>query len=123
MGGSLVKGDWIGVSEDDSGDTILIRHPHVKLVKPLKISINFDQVEEVPVLTTDEIDKTDPNSRNKLVGYCEMDDHYTYYDQRVQDGKCEKCGGAFSNWIGFQYESQRTFKYTTAKKRKRPKGK
>lgn len=121
MSGSLVKGDWIGVN--DEGETLLVRHPHVSLFEPIKITIDYSKLEEVKVLTTDEMDKTTSEERSKLVGYCENDDEYTHFDMETDGAVCRICGGKFSNWVGFQIESERTFNYFTAKKKKKPKGK
>ena len=125
MGPTLQKGDWVGVDFGDGDDKsiYLVRHPHVLIKEPIKVGLDMNKVEVVDVPSTDDMDHTDQDSRNKLVGYCEDDDCYTYYDKRESEEVCEKCGGPFSHWVGFQIESQRTFKQSTAKNKKKPKGK
>ena len=46
---------------------------------------------------------------NKVVGYCENCDHWTKINLYFDDKKCELCGGAFSNRVGYQITTQRTF--------------
>lgn len=123
MGGSLVKGDWITIEHTDKDGNLLIRHPHAVLKEPIKVTLDFSKLEKVEVLTTDEMDKTTPEERDKLVGFCEDDDEYTHFNASTDEPVCRICGGGFSNWVGFQVESERTFNYATAKKKKRPKGK
>lgn len=123
MGGSLIKGDWITVEQTDKDGFILVRHPHAVLQEPVKVSLDLSKLEEIKVRTTDEMDKTTPKERNELVGYCETDDEYTHYDKSTDKAVCKICGGKFSNWVGFQVESERTFNYSSAIKKTWPKGK
>lgn len=51
----------------------------------------------------------DREAGKNLVGYCEADDHYTYFNTDREPAACEKCGGKFSNKVGFQLTTQRTF--------------
>lgn len=65
---------------------------------------------------------TDREAAKNLVGYCEHDDHYTYFNTTTDPNQCEKCGGKFSTKIGFQLTTQRTFnsdKMSTTQKQER----
>lgn len=123
MGSSLKLGDWITIEHTVKNRDLLIRHPHVFLKEPIPVKLVYSKLETVNVRTTDEIDSTTQEERNKLVGYCERDDEFTHYDARTDKTVCPKCGDNFSHWQGFQVTTERTFNYTLAKKKKRPKGK
>ena len=71
------------------------------------------------VPTTDEMDSTTPEERNALVGYCENDEEWFKFTRGVHFERCPKCKSAFSNRVGFQLISQRTFTETKAKKKRR----
>lgn len=63
-------------------------------------------------LTTDEMDKTTPEERRKLVGFCDRDQEwYKFVDdpENPDSRKCPDCGGIPSTRIGFQLTTQRTF--------------
>lgn len=68
--------------------------------------------------TTDEMDKTTPEERNALVGYCSNHEEWFKFTRGVHIERCPKCKGAFSNEVGFQIISQRTFTPTKQKKKR-----
>lgn len=51
----------------------------------------------------------DREAGKNLVGYCEADHWYTYFNTENDPAACEKCGGKFSSKVGFQLTTQRTF--------------
>lgn len=59
--------------------------------------------------TTDEMDHTTPEDRHALVGYCESDQQWYKFIDGEGKRVCPDCGGKFSNRVGFQITSQRTF--------------
>lgn len=44
-----------------------------------------------------------------LMGFCEKCDHWTAFHKVDWLKGCEKCGGVWSNRIGYQVTTQRTF--------------
>lgn len=54
---------------------------------------------------------------DKLVGYCEHCDHWTYFDKEEQSNGCEECGGDFSSRQGYQITTERTFNPAATRKR------
>ena len=69
------------------------------------------------VPTTDEMDSTTPEDRNKLVGHCENHQEWFHFTRGVHHERCPKCKTGFSKRIGFQLYSQRTFTDIVAKKK------
>lgn len=63
--------------------------------------------EAVP--TTDQMDKTTPEERNKLLGFCDHCKHWYKFTRGTDKETCPKCGGNHSVKIGFQLISQRSF--------------
>ena len=53
----------------------------------------------------------DREAGKNLVGYCENDDHYTFFNTDRDPQQCERCGGKFSSKVGFQLTTQRTFNH------------
>ena len=51
----------------------------------------------------------DRAAAKELVGYCEKDNWYTYFNTETDPAACEKCGGKFTHKVGFQLTTQRTF--------------
>lgn len=69
-------------------------------------------LERLIVVTTDEMDYTTLEERNKLVAFCENCEEWWKFTHNPADKdfpNCPKCGGKKSAQIGFQIISQRTF--------------
>lgn len=73
------------------------------------------KIDRVP--TTDEVDSITPEERNALVGYCDRCEEWFRFTRGVHYERCPKCKSNFSNAVGFQLITQRTF--TDSKKKKR----
>ena len=61
---------------------------------------------------TDEMDKTTPEERRKLVGFCENHQEWYNFIDDPEDPSSRNhpdCGGKPSHRVGFQVISQRTF--------------
>ena len=69
--------------------------------------------------TTDEMDQTTPEERKALVGYCENDEEWFKFTRGVHHERCPKCKSNFSNRVGFQIISQRTFAEDKPKTRRK----
>lgn len=67
--------------------------------------------------TTDQMDSITPEERNALVGYCANDAEWFKFTRGVHIERCPKCKGRFSNFIGFQVITQRTFTEEMRKKK------
>lgn len=66
--------------------------------------------------TTDEMDSTTPEERNKLVGECMACGHWTHFTRTGDIEKCEVCGSSFRTG---SIISQRTFNPLAAKRKGR----
>jgi hypothetical protein len=55
------------------------------------------------------MDKTTPDERKALVGFCEKDQQWYRFIDGEGKRICPECGGRFSTRVGFQITSQRTF--------------
>ena len=69
--------------------------------------------------TTDEMDKITPEERNALVGYCEDDERWFHFTRGVHHERCPICKRAFTNRVGFQIITQRTFTKDKSKTRRK----
>ena len=68
--------------------------------------------------TTDQMDKTTPEERRKLVGFCEKhQEWYKFTDDpdNPESRNHPECGSKPSHKVGFQITSQRTFNATAKK--------
>lgn len=90
---------------------------------PPEITKIFPGAHTIP--TTDEMDHTTPEERNKLVGFCEHCEEWWNFVKDMtptaKEAACPKCGTTPSHRIGFQITSQRSFNPILAKKKKLPK--
>lgn len=63
--------------------------------------------------TTDEMDHTTPEDRNKLVAFCNHCEEWWHFVRDMnptpEEEVCPTCGGKPSNQVGFQLMSERTF--------------
>lgn len=71
------------------------------------------------VPTTDEMDSITPEERNALVGYCNNHEEWFRFTRGVHHERCPKCKSKFSNEVGFQIITQRTFREDNKKKRRK----
>ncbi len=69
--------------------------------------------------TTDEMDKTTPEERNTLRGYCDEDERWFDFTRGIHKEQCPICKGKFSTMVGFQLTSQRTPPKVEKKRKKR----
>lgn len=46
---------------------------------------------------------------NKLMGFCDHCQEWYKFDSTTDTGQCPGCGGKYSNRIGFQLTTQRSF--------------
>lgn len=70
------------------------------------------------MLTTDEIDRTTPEERNKLVGYCETHQEWYKFTNDPENPESRNhpgCGAKPSHRTDYQVISQRTFDPTRKK--------
>ena len=60
--------------------------------------------------TTDQIDHTTPEERNKLMGFCETCEEWWQFTREPDKPElCPICGNWPSQQVGFQIMSQRTY--------------
>lgn len=71
------------------------------------------------VPTTYDMDSTSPEDRNSLMGYCINDEKWFKFIRGINFERCPKCKLPFSNEIGFQITSQRSFSDIQMKKRRK----